>query len=179
MREDGAVTPGHDGQDDPRQAPSLEARVLERCRSAGARLVLVEACTGGLLCGRLTEVPGASAVVERGFVPYSYESKVEQLGVPLALLQAHGSVSAEAAEALARGALERSSADWAIAETGIAGPGGGTPQKPVGLAFIAVMRRGGAVTVERHVFAGVRAQVRDAVARRAFELLLEQLSVES
>ncbi|WP_408888753.1 CinA family protein [Myxococcus faecalis] len=168
------MTPRNDGQEQ-----SLEERVLERCRSAGVRLVLVEACAGGLLCGRLTQVPGASAVVERGFVPYSHESKAEQLGVPLELLQAHGSVSAEAAEALARGALERSRADWAVAETGIAGPGGGTPHKPVGLAFIAVMRRGGAAAVERHVFAGGRAQVRDAVARRAFALLLERLSVES
>ncbi|MCP3062841.1 CinA family protein [Myxococcus sp. K38C18041901] len=173
------MTPGNDGQDDARGERTLEERVLERCQRAGVRLVLVEACAGGLLCGRLTEVPGASAVVERGFVPYSYESKVEQLGVPLELLQAHGSVSAQAAQALAQGALEHSRANWAIAETGIAGPGGGTPNKPVGLAFIAVMRRGGEVTVERHVFAGARGQVRDAVARRAFALLLERLSVES
>ena len=158
---------------------SLERRVLERCRAAGVRLALVEACTGGLLCARLTEVPGASAVVERGFVPYSHESKVEQLGVPLELLQAHGSVSAEAVEALARAGLERSRADWAVAETGIAGPGGGTPQKPVGLAFIAVLRRGGRPTVERHVFTGDRSAVRRAIADRALELLLERLASES
>lgn len=157
----------------------LAGRVLERCRAAGVRLALAEACTGGLLCARLTDISGASAVVERGFVPYSHESKVEQLGVPLELLQAHGSVSAEAVEALARGVLERSRADWAIAETGIAGPGGGTPQKPVGLAFIAVLRRGRIATVERHVFTGDRRQVRHSVAERALALLLERMSVES
>ncbi|MBZ4422612.1 CinA family protein [Myxococcus sp. RHSTA-1-4] len=157
----------------------LAAEVLRRCRETGARLALVEACTGGLVCARLTDVPGASAVVERGFIPYSNESKVEQLGVPLELLQAHGSVSAEAVEALARAALERSRADWAVAETGIAGPAGGTPQKPVGLAFIAVLRRGGRVTVERHVFAGDRSGVRRAIADRALTLLLERLGAES
>ena len=153
----------------------LARRALERCRAAGVRLALVEACTGGLLGATLTEIAGASAVVERGFVPYSYESKVEQLGVPLALLQAHGSVSAEAVEAMAQGALERSTADWVVAETGIAGPGGGTPQKPVGLAFVAVLPRGGQSTVERHVFTGDRGEVRRAIAGRVLSLLLERL----
>lgn len=160
-------------------AAPLEHRVLERCRKAGVRLALVEACTGGLICARLTDVPGASAVVERGFVPYSHESKVEQLGVPLELLQRHGSVSAEAVEALARAALERSRADWAVAETGIAGPGGGTPDKPVGLCFLAVLRRGAQPTVERHVFSGDRGAVRGAAATRALALLLERLEAES
>jgi len=162
------------------EAPDVLAEeVLLRCREAGVRLVLVEACTGGLLCARLTEVPGASAVVERGFIPYSNESKVEQLGVRLELLQAHGSVSAEAVEALAHAALERSRADWAVAETGIAGPGGGTPDKPVGLAFLAVLRRGGQARVERHVFPGNRREVRRAVAERALLLLLERLGAAS
>lgn len=157
----------------------LAAQVLRRCRDAGVRLALVESCTGGLVCARLTDVPGASAVVERGFIPYSNESKVEQLGVPLELLVKHGSVSAEAVEALARAALERSRADWAVAETGIAGPTGGTPQKPVGLAFIAVLRRGGRATVERQVFTGDRTGVRRAIADRALELLLVRLGLES
>ncbi len=158
--------------------PSLEVlarQTLERCRVAGVRLALVEACTGGLLCAALTEVPGASTVVERGFIPYSHESKVEQLGVPLSLLQTHGSVSAEAVEAMAQGALARSSADWVVAETGIAGPGGGTLQKPVGLVFLAVLRRGEPATVERHVFAGDRGEVRRAIAARVLTLLLERL----
>lgn len=158
---------------------ALAPRVIARCREVGVRLVLAEACTGGLITAALTEVPGASAVVERGYVPYSNESKGEQLGVPLALLQAHGSVSAEAVAAMAAGALERSRADWAVAETGIAGPGGGTEAKPVGLVFVAVHRRGGAAVVERHVFPGDRRQVRQAAAARALALLLERVSVES
>ena len=158
---------------------TLSEEVLRRCREAGVRLVLVEACTGGLVCARLTEVPGASAVVERGFIPYSNEAKVEQLGVPLELLQAHGSVSAEAVEALAQAALTHSRADWAVVETGIAGPTGGTPLKPVGLAFLAVLRRGGRATVERHVFTGDRSAVRRAIAGRVLALLLERLGAES
>ncbi|ATB27675.1 competence/damage-inducible protein CinA domain protein [Melittangium boletus DSM 14713] len=140
----------------------LAAEVLRRCRETGVRLALVEACTGGLVCARLTEVPGASAVVERSFIPYSNESKVEQLGVPLELLVTHGSVSAEA---LARAALERSRADWAMAETGIAGPGGGTPQKPVGLAFLAVLRRGGRATSSPETGAPCAAQSQTARSR--------------
>lgn len=158
---------------------ALAPRVIARCREVGVRLVLAEACTGGLITAALTDVPGASAVVERGYVPYSNESKGEQLGVPLALLQAHGSVSAEAVAAMAAGALERSRADWAVAETGIAGPGGGTEAKPVGLVFVAVHRRGGEAVVERHVFPGDRRQVRQAAAARALALLLERVSVES
>lgn len=158
---------------------ALAPKVIARCREAGVRLALAEACTGGLMTAALTEVPGASAVVERGFVPYSNESKGEQLGVPLALLQAHGSVSAEAVGAMTAGALERSWADWAVAETGIAGPGGGTEAKPVGLVFIAVQRRGRAAVVERHRFEGDRRQVRQAAAARGLALLLEQVGVES
>ncbi|EPX58652.1 competence/damage-inducible protein CinA domain protein [Cystobacter fuscus DSM 2262] len=157
----------------------LAVEVSRRCREKGVRLVLVEACTGGLVCARLTEVPGASSVVERGFIPYSNESKVEQLGVPLELLQVHGSVSAEAVEALAHAALEHSRADWAVAETGIAGPTGGTPLKPVGLAFLAVVRRGERAAVERHVFTGDRSDVRRAIADRAMALLLARLESES
>ncbi|WP_332468313.1 CinA family protein [Cystobacter fuscus] len=106
------------------------------------------------------------------------ESKVEQLGVPLELLQAHGSVGEEAVEALAHAALTHSRADRAVAETGIAGPTGGTPRKPMGLAFLAVMRRGGRATVEHHVFKGDRSAVRRAIADRA-RVLLERLASES
>jgi nicotinamide-nucleotide amidase len=157
----------------------LCALVLARCRETGVRLALAEACTGGLIAASLTEVPGASAVVERGFVPYSNESKGEQLGVPLELLQAHGSVSVEAVRAMAEGVLARSRADWVLAETGIAGPGGGTPGKPVGLVYVAVLRRGGEATVERHVFAGDRRAVRRAAAARGLALLLERVGVGS
>ncbi|MBE4746699.1 CinA family protein [Corallococcus sp. ZKHCc1 1396] len=157
----------------------LAPRVIARCRELKLRLVLAEACTGGLITAALTDVPGASAVVERAFVPYSNESKGEQLGVPLALLREHGSVSAQAVGAMVEGALQRSWADWGVAETGIAGPGGGTEAKPVGLVFVAVQRRGSPAVVERHLFPGDRRAVRQAASARGLALLLEQLAVES
>ena len=151
-------------------------RVLERYRSAGVRLALVEACTGGLIAASLTGISGSSAVVELGVVPYSNESKVELLGVAPALLQAHGAVSGEVASAMAEAVLARSRAEVALAETGIAGPGGGTPTKPVGLVYLAVVRRGAAPVVERHVFPGDRGAVRLAAATRGLALLLEVLA---
>ncbi|MBN1209817.1 MAG: CinA family protein [Myxococcaceae bacterium] len=150
--------------------------VLERCRAAGVRVAVAEACTGGLITASLTGVPGSSAVVERGLVPYSNEAKVELLGVPVPLLQAHGAVSAEVVRAMAEGLLARAPVALALAETGIAGPGGGTAQKPVGLVFLAVARRGAPqVVVERQLFPGDREAVRQGACLRGFELLLEQL----
>ncbi len=157
---------------------ALEAharKVLERARAQGVRLALVEACAGGLICATLTGVAGSSAVVELGLVPYSNEAKEALLGVPPALMQAHGAVSAEVARAMAEAVLARSRAQVALAETGIAGPGGGTPTKPVGLVFLAVARPGAAPAVERHVFPGDRRAVREAAALRGMELLLEAL----
>ncbi len=151
--------------------------LLEDCRRAGVRLALAEASTGGLLCACLTEIAGASAVVERGFVPYSNEAKAEQLGVPVALMMAHGAVSEEVARAMAEGALACSHADMALAETGIAGPSGGTESKPVGLVFLAVARRGASTSCERHVFAGNRNEVRRAATARALEVLRASLPV--
>ncbi|PTL83362.1 CinA family protein [Vitiosangium sp. GDMCC 1.1324] len=150
-------------------------RVLEACRRAGVRLALAEASTGGLLCACLTDIPGSSAVVERGFVPYSNEAKTEQLGVPVELMVAHGAVSEQVARALAEGALARSHADLALGETGIAGPSGGSAAKPVGLVHLAVIRRGGTVLLERHVFPGDRAAIRRSAAARGLELLLSLL----
>lgn len=147
-------------------------RVLEACRRSGLRLALAEASCAGLVAACLTDVPGASAVLERGFVPYSNAAKAEMLGVPVPLMVAHGAVSEEVARALAVGALVHSSADLALGETGIAGPSGGSEAKPVGLVFLAVARRGGAVLHERHVFAGDRGAIRRAAAARSLELLL-------
>jgi nicotinamide-nucleotide amidase len=149
--------------------------VLERCRGAGVRVAVAEACTGGLLTASLTAVPGSSAVVERGLVPYSNEAKVEWLGVPVELLQAHGAVSAEVVRAMAEGLLARAPVELALAETGIAGPGGGSAQKPVGLVFLAVARRGHPTVLERHVFPGERETVRQSACLRALALLLEQV----
>lgn len=152
---------------------ALAARVVAACGRLGWRLVAAESCTGGLVCARLTDVPGASAVVERGYVTYSNLAKEQDLGVPGAVLAAYGAVSAETASAMAEGALARSPADVAVAITGIAGPGGGSSDKPVGLVYLGAARRGDdAPIVERHVFPGDRAAVRAATVRRALELLL-------
>jgi len=158
--------------------PGLEERarrVLEACRRAGVKLALAEASTGGLISASLTDIPGASAVVERGFVPYSNEAKTEQLGVSVELMVAHGAVSEAVARALAEGALAHSHADVALGETGIAGPSGGSALKPVGLVHLAVTRRGGTPRYERHVFPGDRAAIRRAAAARGLELLLTLL----
>jgi len=112
-------------------------RVLALCRARGLKIATAESCTGGLVIGALTDIAGSSDVVERGFVTYSNEAKHEMLGVPLATLKKFGAVSRQTAEAMARGALKRSDADLAVAITGIAGPGGATPGKPVGLVHFA------------------------------------------
>ncbi len=121
------------------------AELLAACRGAGLRLTTAESCTGGLVAAMLTEVPGSSDVVERGFVTYSNDAKIEMLGVPAALIDAHGAVSGEVARAMAEGALKNSRADIAVSITGVAGPGGGTAAKPVGLVHFGAARRGGKV----------------------------------
>lgn len=150
-------------------------RVLEACRRAGVKLALAEASTGGLIAACLTDVPGASAVLERGFVPYSNEAKEEQLGVPVRLMKEHGAVSQQVACALAEGALAHSHAQLALAETGISGPSGGSADKPVGLVYLSVARRGLSPTWERHLFTGDRGQIRRAAAARGLDLLLTLL----
>jgi nicotinamide-nucleotide amidase len=154
---------------------ALEERarqVLDAYRGARLRLALAEASTGGLVAACLTDLPGASAVLERGFIPYANEAKTEQLGVPVALMVARGAVSEEVALALAEGALAHSHAEVALAETGISGPSGGSEAKPVGLVYIAVARRGGGSWCERHVFTGGRKEIRRATAARVLELAL-------
>jgi nicotinamide-nucleotide amidase len=114
------------------------SRLLVDLRAADLAIATAESCTGGLIIGALTEIAGSSDVVDRGFVTYSNEAKMTMLGVPAALLQAHGAVSAEVAQAMAHGALVHSEADVTVAVTGVAGPGGGSASKPVGLVHIAV-----------------------------------------
>jgi nicotinamide-nucleotide amidase len=116
----------------------LATRVLETLKKKGMMLATAESCTGGLICGAMTEIAGSSAVVDRGFVTYSNEAKTELLGVPAELIQSVGAVSEKVAIAMAEGALARSNADIAVSVTGIAGPGGGTPEKPVGTVHVAV-----------------------------------------
>jgi nicotinamide-nucleotide amidase len=111
--------------------------LLDAARAKHIRIVTAESCTGGLIAGLLTEIPGSSDVVERGFVTYSNEAKEDALGVPAALLRKYGAVSDQVARAMADGALRHARAQLAIAVTGIAGPGGGSVEKPVGLVYIA------------------------------------------
>lgn len=157
-----------------REDAPLAARVLEVCRGAGIKLATAESCTGGLIAGALTEIAGSSDVVDRGFVTYSNEAKHEMLGVPMALFETVGAVSEDVARAMAEGALERSEADIAVSVTGIAGPGGGTDTKPVGLVHMAVARTGAGTAHYRDVFDGDRAQVRAATVISALRRLAER-----
>ena len=150
--------------------------ILEAYRRTGRKLATAESCTGGLIAGALTEIAGSSDMVERGFVTYSNEAKIELLGVPASLIARVGAVSAEVAEAMAEGALEHSLADVAVSATGIAGPGGATPGKPVGLVYLGCCRRGGRPLHERHLFPGDRAAVRRASVEAALDLLARQLA---
>ena len=144
--------------------------LLALLRARQLKLATAESCTGGLISATLTAIAGSSDVVERGFVTYSNEAKREMLGVSEESLAAAGAVSEEVARAMAKGALERSRADIALSVTGIAGPGGATATKPIGLVFIGAAGRGGALMVERNVFAGDRAAVRLASVSAAFRL---------
>jgi nicotinamide-nucleotide amidase len=126
-----------------------------------------------MVAAALTDIAGSSDVVERGFVTYSNEAKTELLGVPAPLIAAHGAVSAEVAAAMAEGALAHAPVDLAVSITGVAGPGGGTATKPVGLVYLGIIRKGRAARTERHMFPGDRAAVRAASTYRALELLLE------
>ena len=138
----------------------------------GLMIATAESCTGGLVAGLLTEIGGSSAVVERGFVTYSNEAKNELIGVPMALIVAHGAVSAPVARAMAEGALAHSRADVTVAITGVAGPGGGSDEKPVGLVHFASARRGGeTIHVEKRFGDLGRAAVRRAAVMTALEML--------
>ena len=149
--------------------------LLESYRRAGLTIATAESCTGGLVAGCLTEIAGSSDVFERGFVTYSNAAKAEVLGVPATLIAERGAVSAEVAEAMARGALERSKADAAVALTGVAGPGGGTAEKPVGLVHFGAVRRGESARQRREIFGGDRTAVRARSVAAALELLGELL----
>jgi len=149
--------------------------LLALCRARRLKICTAESCTGGLVAAVLTEIAGSSDVVDRGFVTYSNAAKHEQLGVSEDLLGKFGAVSAEAARAMAEGALARSDAHIAIAITGIAGPGGGSPEKPVGLVHFATARRGTATLQECSIFAGLdRHGVRIAAVKTAFGLVKTQ-----
>jgi nicotinamide-nucleotide amidase len=150
---------------------TLAQSVLDACRARGWHLATAESCTGGLVAGALTAIAGSSDVVERGFVTYSNEAKSELLGVAPETLAAHGAVSSETAAAMAQGALARAPVELAISVTGVAGPGGGSAAKPVGLVILGLARRNGPCRTERHVFDGDRLAVRQGALQVALELL--------
>ena len=149
--------------------------LIRLCTERGLKIATAESCTGGLIAAVLTEVPGSSAVVDRGFVTYSNEAKMELLGVPADLLEPGrpGAVSKEVAMAMAGGAIAHSNADLAVAVTGVAGPDGGTAEKPVGLVHFAAMRRGGdPVHSERRYGDIGRSGIRLATVRDALAMLM-------
>jgi len=150
---------------------TLAEDVLNACRDQGLKLAAAESCTGGLITGLLTAMSGSSDVVERGFVTYTNESKHELLGVPESLIESVGAVSGEVARAMAEGALKHSSAQIAVAVTGVAGPTGGTADKPVGLVHIAVARDGAETLLEHHTFDGDRDAVRVQTVWAALKLV--------
>jgi nicotinamide-nucleotide amidase len=152
----------------------LARSVLDACRARGWHVATAESCTGGLVAAALTAIAGSSDVVERGFVTYSNEAKSELLGVPPEVIAAHGAVSAETAAAMAAGALARAPVNLAVSIAGVAGPGGGSSEKPVGLVHCALARRGKSPRTERRVFPGDRAAVRGAALRLALRLLVDE-----
>jgi nicotinamide-nucleotide amidase len=147
-------------------------RVLKLFRERGWKIATAESCTGGLVAAALTEIAGSSDVVDRGFVTYSNEAKQTMLDVPAATLKRHGAVSAETAAAMAAGALKNSFADAAVAITGIAGPGGGSKQKPVGLVYFAAASRDGGCLARTRRYGKIgRRRVRERSVGEALQLL--------
>ena len=163
--------------------PPVEVRVGDALRGAGSSVAVAESCTGGLIGSLLTDVPGSSAYFDRSVVTYSYDAKLEELGVARESLDDHGAVSEPVAAEMAAGARDTAGVDWAIATTGIAGPDGGTPEKPVGTVYVGLAYRGewgtgeSYTTVERHAVDGSRTEIKERIARRALETLLD--AVES
>lgn len=153
---------------------ALAEQVVVACRARGWHLATAESCTGGLVAAALTAIAGSSDVVERGFVAYSNEAKIELIGVSADTIAAHGAVSAQTAAAMARGTVARAPVDVAVSITGVTGPGGGTPQKPVGLVYLGIARKDGNARVERRIFPGDRTAIRNAALLLALELLNDE-----
>lgn len=151
---------------------ALAQAVGRACAARGVTLATAESCTGGGIASAITDVAGSSAWFDRGFVTYSYEAKTELLGVKAETLARFGAISAETALEMAQGALARSHAQLAVAVTGIAGPGGGTADKPVGLVWFAWLAPGQSARIAQHHFVGDRAAVRRATVVAALQGLL-------
>lgn len=152
------------------------AALLESCRAAGVMIATAESCTGGLVAALLTEIPGSSSVVERGFVTYSNDAKNELIGVPMELISAHGAVSSQVARSMAEGALAHSRAHLSVSITGVAGPGGGSPEKPVGLVQFATALKGAETRAVEKRFGDLgRTEIRRLAVETALELLEARL----
>lgn len=156
----------------PDQTIDQARTLLSALETRGETLATAESCTGGLIAAALTAIAGSSTVVMAGFVTYSNEAKMRMVGVRQATLDAHGAVSEAVAREMAEGALAQAEVDVALSCTGIAGPGGATPGKPVGLVFIGCARKGAATVVERHVFPGDRGAVRAATVAAALDMAM-------
>ncbi|WP_028464894.1 CinA family protein [Nisaea denitrificans] len=157
---------------------NLSTSVLERCRTLGWKAATAESCTGGLIVGALTEIAGSSDVVDRGFVTYSNEAKMQMLGVPAETLAAHGAVSEQTARAMALGALANSEATVTVAVTGVAGPGGGSAEKPVGLVHFGVATPD-SIVAEHRIFEGDRGAVRHQTVLHALKMVLARAEAAS
>ncbi|WP_454746029.1 CinA family protein [Ciceribacter selenitireducens] len=158
----------------PADIESTAARIIAAFSARGLTLATAESCTGGLIAGALTEISGSSAVVDRGFVTYSNQAKIDLLGVQPETLERHGAVSRQTALEMVEGALSRSGCDVAVAVTGIAGPSGGTDEKPVGLVHLAARSRKGALLHREMRYGEIgRAEIRLATVRTALEMLIE------
>ena len=158
----------------PADITSIAASIVRDFTAAGRMLSTAESCTGGLIAGALTEISGSSAVVDRGFVTYTNAAKMQMLGVQEETLVRFGAVSEETARQMVHGALFRSRADLAIAVTGIAGPGGGSPEKPVGLVHLAAKSRSGKLVHRKMLYGDIgRTEVRLATIRTALQMLIE------
>jgi len=147
--------------------------LLQTCREKKLRIVTAESCTGGLIGGCLTSVAGSSDVIERGFITYDNQSKVEILGVPQELVDKYGAVCEPVARKMAEGALANSSSDLVVSVTGIAGPGGGSAKKPVGLVHFGSLRKGNETVHTSEIFSGDRQEVRLQTVEKAIDLLIE------
>lgn len=152
----------------------IATEVLNICREKGLTVSTAESCTGGLIGATLTAVSGSSDVVDRGFITYSNQAKHEMLGVSSASLDQYGAVSEVVAQEMSEGGVLKANTGLCVAVTGIAGPTGGTAQKPVGLVYISCAKKNGVTVVEKHVFAGTRDEVRQQTVKRALELLKDQ-----
>jgi nicotinamide-nucleotide amidase len=163
-------------QQQPPVSPTLEQTVIAQATTLGKKIATAESCTGGFIAHRLTNVPGAAAVFLQGWVTYANEAKMRELGVPAQLIETHGAVSEPVAAAMAAGALRMSGADLAISVTGIAGPDGGTPEKPVGTVWLGLARKDGGAPQTRHEWIkGDRMIFKEKVADLALEMLLNAL----